>query len=268
MKKVSLFLICCVCTTALFSQTLQNKKGEVILPEAGDWGISVSADPIFNFIGNLIGSNGQNTSPYLNFLSGNNLIMVKYYKEDKLAYRGGIRLGLGYDREVSKVQQLPLVYPSIYVDNITHTRSSNIVLTAGIEKRFGKTRLQGYYGVEAGLQYNHQSMNKSFGNPLSSNNPGQQMVSADSGVGIGLGARAFIGLEYFIFPKISLGGEFGWGVTAFYRSEGEQVVKYFNANLVQTNIYPTGSVFQFGADNNASSSIFGPMGRIRINFHL
>jgi len=26
-----------------------------------------------------------------------------------------------------------------------------------------------------------------------------------------LGARLFVGFEYFVLPKLSLGGEFGWG---------------------------------------------------------
>jgi hypothetical protein len=29
---------------------------------------------------------------------------------------------------------------------------------------------------------------------------------------IGVGVRAFIGVEYFVAPKVSIGGEFGWGV--------------------------------------------------------
>ena len=35
--------------------------------------------------------------------------------------------------------------------------------------------------------------------------------SSKNGMNIGLEARAFIGVEYFFAPKMSVGAEFGWG---------------------------------------------------------
>ena len=41
---------------------------------------------------------------------------------------------------------------------------------------------------------------------------GSRVTSDKSGKTFGIGVRGFIGAEYFIFPKISVGGEFGWGI--------------------------------------------------------
>jgi hypothetical protein len=269
MKKITFLLICVItCSTSLFSKDLFSKKDKNFLPEAGDWGISINAEPFLDYFGNFIGGNGTNSAPSIDFLSGNQLIYVKYFKNSQVAYRGGIRLGLDYDRFVTKTPKIPGNDPYITVDDTYSTSNDNIALTAGLEKRFGKTRLQGYYGVDGGLQYAHQVANWSYGNNLTIENPGMQTTKVDNGINLGLGTRAFLGLEYFILPKISLGGEFGWGVYVFYKAEGERVIKRLEGNTVITQQIPVGSTLQFGADNNAGNSIFGPAGSLRICFYL
>ena len=37
-------------------------------------------------------------------------------------------------------------------------------------------------------------------------------MESKSGRSFGVGLRAFVGCEFFIAPKISLGAEFGWGL--------------------------------------------------------
>ncbi|MEA4936675.1 MAG: hypothetical protein VB102_08545 [Paludibacter sp.] len=269
MKKVSILFVCALmCSVNLFAKDFFNKKDKAVLPEAGDWGLSINATPILDYLGNFIGGNGNNNAPTLDFLSGNQLIYIKYFKDNQLAYRGGIRLDFHYDHFVTKTPKAGLNDPFITVDNTQSNRNNTIIMTGGLEKRFGKTRLQGFYGAEGGLMYAHQMTNFTYGNVLYAQNPGPQNTKTDLGINMGLGARAFLGLEYFIFPKISLGGEFGWGVSAIYRTEGERTFEVFESNVVVTKTQPIGSAFIFNSDTNSVNSIFGPMGSLRVSFYL
>ena len=269
MKKVSFLFVCALMYSVnLYAKDFFNKKDKAVLPEAGDWGLSINATPVFDYLGNFIGGNGNNDAPTLDFLSGDQLIYFKYFKDSQLAYRGGIRLGLHYDNFVTKVPMAGINDPYITVDNTQSNRDNIIIMTGGLEKRFGKTRLQGFYGAEGGLMYAHQVTKFTYGNVLYVQNPGPQNTKIDLGINMGVVARAFLGLEYFIFPKISLGGEFGWGVSAIYRTEGKRTFETLESNVVVTKIQRTGSAFTFNTDNNAGNSIFGPMGSLRVSFYL
>jgi hypothetical protein len=77
------------------SDILKNKKGEVILPEAGDYAIGVSATPFINLVGNLfkINSAAPFTNPMSwNFVDGTNAIYGKYFLNEKTAIRAAVRL--------------------------------------------------------------------------------------------------------------------------------------------------------------------------------
>ena len=53
MKKIFLFCAALALTGTMNAQ-LTNKKGAQILPETGDWAISVKADPFIAFATNLV----------------------------------------------------------------------------------------------------------------------------------------------------------------------------------------------------------------------
>ncbi len=90
------------------------------------------------------------------------------------------------------------------------------------------------------------------------------------------GLRAFIGVEYFILPKISLGGEFGWGLglrtggktTTTYESVGNKnAIPPGNDQVGTTEIEaPSGRIIRFDTDN--FNSMYGPSGSLRLNFHF
>lgn len=249
---------------------LITKKGESILPDAGDWAISIDATPILKYIGNFIGSNGVNAAPTINFLSGNQTISGKYFIDPEKAYRFGIRLGFGSNSTTTKVATLPEPTPMVYVNDVTNQYTTNIGLTAGMEWRRGKTRLQGYYGVEGGVIIGTSDMNNTYGNNLSPYNTWNRVVENNSGSSFGMGVRGFIGVEYFIFPKIALGGEFGWGIALRTVGEGSSKAEYWdtNTNSVVTTITPTGGSSFFGFDSDNLNSIFGQAGSIRLTLHF
>ena len=162
MKKSVLLLAAAFGVSGAFAQDLTSKKGEPFLPEAGDWSIGIDAAPFLNYAGQML-SNAGASAPTFGFNNGsfNNVIQGKMFKDEKTAYRAGIRLGFGGSKSVNEVAKLyadPAAAPTSYafpseaevVENERKWSSRNIALTGGMEMRRGKTRLQGFYGGEIG----------------------------------------------------------------------------------------------------------------------
>ena len=59
----------------------------------------------------------------------------------------------------------------------------------------------------------------SWGGVAGENAEGERVVSQQGGNYNGVGLRGFIGVEYYIAPKICFGTEFGWGL--MYGATGE-----------------------------------------------
>ena len=99
---------------------------------------------------------------------------------------------------------------------------------------------------------------------------------------IGVGVRAFIGVEYFIVPKISIGGEFGWGIgfqvmtkdKATWDAEGKNTTTGVESGgeIKTKDVVNKGSSFIIDTDRNAISAanynLMGGSGTIRLNFHF
>jgi hypothetical protein len=105
-----------------------------------------------------------------------------------------------------------------------------------------------------------------------------RVTQVKGGTSFQFGVRGFIGVEYFVLPKISLGGEFGWGIgmqtwsggqttteTSYGVANPTAAVAYAQYNSV-TKAPGKSSEFIFGTDNK--NSIFGPVGSIRLNFYF
>ena len=269
-----------------FAQDLTSKKGEPILPEAGDWAIGIDASPFLNYAGNMLNGNTDNAAPTFDFLAGNSAILGKMFKDEKTAYRAGIRLGFG----TVKFNGLPDqdgytgAPPTPTVTDVMKMSSRNIALTAGMEMRRGKTRLQGYYGAEAGIALGGGKTTYTYGNAYSSTNTsptiwdfntGTQASAGSSrvtemkdGSSFGIGVRGFIGAEYFILPKMSIGGEFGWGLVLETIGEGSMTTESWDGSKVVNTETKTGKASAFGLDVDNSNSVFGPSATLRLNLHF
>src|ERR1700739_3877599 len=155
MKKSVLALALAFGVTTAFAQDLTSKKGEPILPEAGDWSIGIDAGSFLDYAGNFFGKSNNNVAPGFNFLNGNQTIIGKYFKDEKTAYRGIVRIGFdnkGTSANIAAVTTgAPPTFPatSPMVTDKKSYSSNFIGLGGGIEMRKGKTRLQGYYGADA-----------------------------------------------------------------------------------------------------------------------
>jgi hypothetical protein len=313
MKKLLTILALGCGVTSVFAQDLTSKKGEQILPEAGDWSIGVDATPFLEYMGNFFGKSSTNAAPTFTWLNTNQTITGKYFVEAQKAYRASLRLGFGSQSQKSQVADRSYIpsttgntYPntSPMKENDWKHSSTNIGLSVGMEIRKGKTRLQGYYGAEAGINFSSSKDKFTYGNALNPTGTSSVVVdNADNfssasnvvdlsgvvpgiqGAGLGriterkngatfsFGARAFIGVEYFILPKISLGGEFGWGLglsttgktSTTYESTGNTGSGSDQTGST-TIAKPNGGLFKLDTDN--TNSIFGASAAIRLNFHF
>lgn len=321
MKKLTTLLLA-GCVSGAFAQDLTSKKGEQMLPEEKDWAIGVDATPFLQYMGNFFGKTTTNNAPTFNFLTYNQTITGKYFVSAQTAYRASLRIGLGSNTSREMVSDRAYVapgpnastgYPSAPAmkENVWKQSQTNIGLAVGIEKRRGKTRLQGYYGAELGINFSSSKDKFTYGNALSTDTAGAAFpiyVSTDDNMGAGnvttlgipgiitpggttvnarvterkngavfaVGVRAFVGVEYFILPKISLGGEFGWGLAlatggktkTTYESIGNGGTAATPVEQVGTTTIEGSKQGFFELDTDNANSIFGPSASLRLNFHF
>jgi len=312
MKKSILTVALILVATITFAQDLTSKKGENFLPEAGDWAIGIDAVPLLNYLGNTFGKDADNMYARNIWTPSNpNLVITgKYFKTEKFAYRGGIRLGFGSEKGKKMVRDrqvaLSLINPwpetQAEVENSAKYNNTNIGLTLGAEWRKGNTRLQGFYGAEIGILVNSSSVKYTYGNALAGsiapvpvdvtyddNLDGDNLdmtmdgeglmrttriLTNKSGLKFSLGLRAFIGAEYFMIPKLSIGGELGWGLGFNIHGKStltEETVglKYGATETTVETITTEGIKYtSFGMDNSIVNPLFGPVGRLTLTFHF
>ena len=122
------------------------------------------------------------------------------------------------------------------VDDIYTNKVTNFTIGMGLEKRRGKRRLQGLYGIQALISINTNNKEWDYGNRYSSNNnhptrtefhdnytSNGWLLNYDKGTELSIGLQAFIGVEYFFAPKISISGEFNYGL--IYNTNKEDIKK-------------------------------------------
>jgi hypothetical protein len=280
---------------------LVSKKGEAYLPQAGDWSVGVDATPFLNYAGNLFSSAG-NTAPTQNFLNATQTIIGKYFVTDKMAYRGILRIGMGSQNWSNNIAQYGAAAPTFpalpaLVEDTYKEKSTNVGLGGGLEWRRGSTRLQGYYGADLMLTYTNSSRQYTYGNALNDSTsvtalstewydeggPYPQNIVNDTygntarvteendGSTFAFTLRGFGGVEYFIFPKISVAGEFGWGFSIASTAGSSQTIESVNFQSTdptvgsQTIESNKSGRFSLDTDRNLTGT---STGALRINFHF
>ena len=213
------------------NEQIQNKKGVDIMPVSGEFavGIGVGLNSVTGWVGSMFGYTGYNSigQTYVNnpLFSGSSVsIFGKYMLSDNNALRMSLS-NFGNDNTLKyEVYDDRANDPDSTVVDKQRFNSSTTYLSAGYEWRRGKTRLRGIYGADVVLSWTNSHNHYTYGNSLSENNltptmaaamPGWnntygRMTEQRNGATFGFGARAFVGVEYFIAPKICIGTEFGW----------------------------------------------------------
>jgi len=235
---------CALMAPLAASAQMTSKKGTAILPESGDWSIGIDATAPITYFGNML-NGGTNSTPSFSFTNGSNVITGKMMKDANTAYRVGLRLGFTSNSDKA-------ASPATGALSETKETRNNIGLSAGIQKYRGKGRLQGIYGAEAMIGLSGHKIEKSYnGTPAD----GSQLTDKD-GSTFEFGVRGFIGVEYFFAPKMSLGGEFGWGLGLASKGNGEATYQGASSPT------KTNSQSAFGIDTDNAG------GAINLNFYF
>lgn len=270
MKKTVLFTAALFAVSAVSAQTgeITSNRGENWLSQDGDWGLTFQADPLLNFAGNLFNGTSNNGgvglwSPF-GSMGANNAatengfaIGGKKLIDANTAYRGMIRLGFGSVKATSLEQQAGQADPNVTVENSVKNGFMGIDLGFGLEKRVGSTRVVGVYGAMFNIGFGSNKTTYEYGNALSNdytNGFAPRPTEEKGGSTFGLGLNAFAGVEWFCAPKISLSGEYTWGIAMMSRGFGSTTTEAWDAadgGKVTTNTTegPTGKGSAFFIDN-------------------
>jgi hypothetical protein len=247
MKKTVLFAAALFTVSAVSAQTgeITSARGENWLSQDGDWGLTFDAQPLLNYAGNLFNgyTNGNTQTgvdttfgptfgqPIFSPFGGNNIgggltwanpsfaIQGKKLVDANTAYRGRLRIGFGSTKNTDIVLASPApspqTDPSTTVENVEKNGYMSIVIGAGLEKRVGSTRVVGVYGGDFNVGFGNSKSTYTYGNALTALNPEGQARRVTEVKNAGmfmLGLNAFAGVEWFAAPKISLSGEYTWGL--------------------------------------------------------
>jgi hypothetical protein len=262
-------------SVAYAQENMMSKRGTPILPEAGDWSIGIDAVPFIDwaFDKTRIFSNTGVTSSGGAVTSQVPMTLVGLYMKDaNTAYRA--RLGLNFnshstDYTIHVNNDSSDAGSHEATDNIK-TSHMGIMLGAGIQKSRGKGRLHGIYGAEAMIGFDggtkttydygnafildsataahggDLTYNAGIGqaNIYSATAPGNttaantRTTESKTGSGISFGVDAFVGVEYFVAPKMSVSAEYNWGIMLSTHGEGETTSEYTVANTSTSTVYP------------------------------
>lgn len=291
MKKIILLLIFALAIVFYSNaqdETEENgfisKRGVNILPEAGDIAIGIDARPVFEYFGNMFSGN-----PALNtirFFNANNAIYAKYFLDDKTAVRVSFSFYNETNTDIAYVTKdvLPVPDDQVTVEDKQIVKTSDIRIGAGYEMRRGVGRVQGFYGPELFFELTKGSMKYEYGNNYSPDFPnpetndflgttyfgndnynpatGERITESKDGTGMGFGLGGFIGAEYFFVPKLSVGGQFGWGLKYTKIGKGKEIKEQWTGTEIKKVTEKKGGGKEWLIDTNTT------YGTIFLLFHF
>jgi hypothetical protein len=304
MKKLLVF-ISLLTAAGVRAQDLTSKEGAPILPQAKDWSIGLDAtrfikDFSFGFVSTAQAiqvkyMKDPQTAYRMGVRIGVNDWTTKAMVDDRVAASNSVA-----------------AYPAAVVmkENTWKKSATAVGLSFGIEKRRGVTRLQGIYGAELAVYLSTSKDKFSYANALNASTSGQIVVDSvgdaisspyfgsannidnapkiqgvtglarvkerKNGMAFSLGARAFIGAEYFVLPKMSLGGEFGWGFGFSTTGRTETTLESIGQSNNQGASIPSvkqttidgGVSRHFGLDTDNMNMIGGLSASLRLNLYF
>ncbi|MBO4615168.1 MAG: hypothetical protein J5709_08630 [Bacteroidales bacterium] len=266
MRNFSILLVALVFTVNAFAQendpngevNMMSKRGEYILPVAGDFALGINAIPMVNYFGNLFNGHAGNSASFDTFthtlVSTTPVLFGKYYLSDKTAIRAGLLIGVYNDTDRENVmmnQQIP--DPKVTVTDIMKRTETDLGLGADYLMYRGKGRVQGFYGGGVYLNYTKLKANYTYGNLIttefsspywydfaagSTTSGGERTLSVSGARSFGVILSGVVGVEYFIAPKISIGGEFRLGLYTGYDFNGYRTVERWTGTEREVETLP------------------------------
>jgi len=279
MKKIifSMFLSLCFVFTAVaqFDDVPQtdpnvtNKRGAYLLPDQGDFALGFDATSLLNLFQGGV-SFDQTT------------IFGKYFLDHDRALR--VKLSLGMFNEAHKDfddDVTSIATPTPKVTDIERFSELSLGLSLGYEMRRGHGRVQGFYGGELGFGISSASEKYEWGNKMSATyNPGPRPTEEKFGTTFSVGLGGFVGAEYFIAPKLSLGVELSLGLWFSSTGESEKTTESWEDNARKTtttkgsagdsnfSIRSLPAFTPFKRDHEDEGQIIVPRGMIFLTFHF
>lgn len=286
------------------AQSPVNKDGDSILPRKGQWGISLDATKLvkqtrFDFVSTTQAIN-------LRYFKDDKTV---YRIGARIGFNSYVTREKELDRAAATSTIIAYPAPKALKTNVWQRNAATYGVSFGVEKRRGNARLQGIYGVEGGVFISTLNDKFSYGNALNANPSSPITVSADDAMtslifgsannidtvpaiqgvqgaariverkqtpSVAIGARAFIGAEYFFLPKMSIGGEFGWGLNLFYAGRSETTYESVGQSNIQGSTAPsvkrttvdggTSNAAQFDTDN--ANMIGGASASLRLSVYF
>ncbi len=270
-------------TVVNLSAALARKKQKVLV---------VDMDPQANASSALISDKIQEKNIYDLLIYGNSEVIEETNTKNLSIISSNSELA-GVELELSNRKRWQYSLKDV-LDKVKLSYAQ-FYLSLGMETRRGHGRVQGYYGTDLFIVINNGTSNTpnetyTYGNDFSSTNTNPitttdfltsssspvfaRKTEFNKGFDFGIGARGFVGVEYFFAPKISIGGELGWGISYVFASESEQIIEGWDnvSGSVKTETYKIAGANQFilGSDGatNSFSKLIGLSGNINLIFHF
>lgn len=257
MKKIvgiSIAILSCSLSFSQENTQLQNKKGIDIMPVKGEFAVGINAAPILSYVGDIFGRTGSNNAhggnKFLNDYFGSNTVYGKYMLTDDNAIRANFSLtDQKYTYKYNVFNDASNSPDSTLIDT-RYNMYSEFNIGLGYEFRRGKSRLKGIYGGEVVFMRSQTKTRYEYGNTLVSSNQtptsvfnangsymgangapvAERIVSNIQSRMLGVGLRAFVGVEYYFTPKICIGTEFGQALSYTANKKSTITTESFDPN--------------------------------------
>jgi len=267
MKKTVFVAAALFAASVGFAQNLTSNKGEAYLPETGDKALGFDAVPVLNIL-----KFNNNSTVSANYVDGMS-IFGKQFHDANSASRYGVAFSFGTSNSLVEVADLSSsAAPDQMVTDEMKNNNFNVMLSLGHEHRRGTGRVQGYAGLEGILSLGTSSSKNEYGNSLLDANDADPTVTSrileqNGSFSFGIGGRAFMGVEFFFAPKLSIGAEYGLGlmynsVAAGDRTEERITTSNGSTTVEEVTIDPEDRNRSFGLATDVNN------GSVRLTFHF
>ena len=248
-----------------FASMQAQSTGESYVPTAGTIALDASAN-----IANIFTNAGDAVKvPTL---------CLQYYVTDKMAVRAtfGINSTNSLDKYYVRDDAAYILNPlsNVQVVDTKKVLNSSYNSSIAIQQFFGEAKLRGYIGLQAIYGAGSSSTVNAFANPMSAMNTSpssfagaysgnQRALEVNVGNTYSAGGGVIAGFEYFILPRLSIGGEMS--LNAIYSHAGQANAKsetVVNGDIVTVDqaVSPGGTNLQIKSLGYASKDMTEQIG--------
>ena len=217
-----------------------NKHGNIMLPQKGDIGIGISADPFLYYFGNMFNGTSSNNL---------NLSNQTFYFRYNLSSNEALRIAFSVNTSnnvanfyvIDDAARLSNPLSNQQVQDRETTASHFYQGRVGYERFRGYKRLRGFYGADLGYSYQKSNVKREYGNQMNTLNPSptthwgnlsDRPLENNNGSINTISVGVFTGIEYYFAPKICVGTELGllygqsWGSQSYTKNEKMVLTQY------------------------------------------